>query len=228
MPTDTMRGTNGKSTSTGQSPERLQDAASGVMDQAARTATTQASMTMTKAGDTLDQVARAVRESGTQLRQDRPEIAGFTDTVADRVEQASMYLRQHDAQDLFAEAERFARRQPALVVGGGLVAGLILGRILRSGAEPGTRQFAGQYGYGSTGWYPESTAGSSPGAGYGTGYGGTYDRTATVGSTGSTGSTGSVSGSLAATDAAANMSTGDDDTSTLGRPTSGTAKSTTS
>src|SRR5829696_1281131 len=177
MPTETMQGSaNGTSTSTNQAPERLAEAATGILDQAGRTATSQASATMTRAGETLEQVARAVRESGTQLRQDRPEIAGIADTVAERVEQASTYLREHDAQEVFAEAERFARRQPALVVGGGLAIGLVIGRLLRSGAEGSSGYMSQSGARGSSRWYPESSAATNPGSSYGTGYGGTDDR----------------------------------------------------
>ena len=171
MTTDTMhRSGNGSAPSQGQAPERLADAASGLLDQAGRTATTQASRTMDRAGETLEQVARVVRDSGNQLRQDRPEIAGVVDTVAERVEQASTYLREHDAQQVIGEVERFARRQPALVVGGGLVVGLLAGRLLRSGAEPMTNGSSSrQFAQGSSSW----PTGSTPGSGYGTGYGAT-------------------------------------------------------
>jgi len=194
MQTDSIQtSSNGNGTSQSSSPERLQDAASGILDQAGRTAETQASKTMDKASETLEQVARAVRESGNQLRTERPEIAGFADTAAQRVEQASTYLRQHDAREVVAEAERIARRQPVLVVGGGLLLGLALGRFLRSGAEPMNNTTGRQFGAGgATGWsggtadqYPTEYAGStlssrsagassSPSSGYGTGYGASY------------------------------------------------------
>ena len=215
MPSDTMQTSNGGMGSTGQSPERLTQAASGVLDQAGRTAETQASRTMDKAGEALDQVARAVRDSGNQLRQERPEIAGIADTAAEKVEQVSAYLREHDAREVFSEAERFARRQPALVVGGGLALGLVIGRLLRSGAEP--QQGQGSQGYdqgqggmrgymsggsadatGQSGWYGGTNGGSTPGNGYGTGYGTAYDA--------GTGGLGDTADNLAATDAAAGSS----------------------
>lgn len=150
--------------------DRLQDAAGGLLDQAGRTAESQASWTMTKAGDTLDEVARAVRDAGSGLRQDRPEIAGFADTAAERVEEAARYLRVHDASDLIDEATRFARQQPVVVVGGFLLAGLALGRLLKSGST------ASRYGYGMTGDYRGTgyRSGSDYGTGYGSDYGTTY------------------------------------------------------
>ncbi|HET7472166.1 MAG TPA: hypothetical protein VFJ71_03475 [Candidatus Limnocylindrales bacterium] len=229
MPSDTTSVT--QSAATSHTPSRLGDAAGDVLDQAGRTAERQASTAMTKAGDTLDQVARAVRDSGDQLRTDRPEIANVADTAAQRVEEIATYLRAHDAREILDEAERIARRQPALVVGGGLLLGLIAGRLLRSGAEPTTSNGSAQYwsggaGSGSgahgeasyrgaSGWSGGGSsdvsssrpAGSSmPTSGYGTGYGATYD--STVDDVPST-----AAGNLAATDAAATDAAATDSTS---------------
>jgi ElaB/YqjD/DUF883 family membrane-anchored ribosome-binding protein len=205
MTTDTtQRSTNGSSASSS-SPARLQEAASGVADSAGQAAQTQASMAMDRAGEALEQVAQAIRDTGNQLRQERPEIAGIAETGAQRVDQLSMYLRQHDARALIDDAEQFARRQPAVVIGGGLALGLLVGRLLRSGAEPMTGSGQGwQSGYTSgrsaTAWTGTGTAGASSTAGtgygtsYGTDYGTSYGQTAgTTGmSTAGAGQTGSV------------------------------------
>jgi hypothetical protein len=211
------------STDQSQSPERLTQAASGIVDQAGRTAERQASLGMDKAGDTLEQVARAVRDSGSQIRDQQPQIADAAEFAAQRVEGVATYLRDHDAREIVAEAERIARRQPALVIGGGLVLGLLAGRLLRSGAEPGSGQTNGAGWTGDSGSY-QGTAGwsggsssdvrsgngygartgsistgaagtSSPSTAYGTGYGGSYE-------TSSTGTPESTAENLAATDAA--------------------------
>jgi ElaB/YqjD/DUF883 family membrane-anchored ribosome-binding protein len=203
MTTDTtQRSTDGSSPS---SPARLQEAAGGIADSASHAAESQASMAMDRAGDALEQVAQAIRDTGNQLRQQRPEIAAVADTGAQRIDQLSTYLRQHDARDLVDDAERFARQQPAVVIGGGLALGLILGRLLRSGAEPmaGDRDTwqSGTNGSGrSTTAWTGGTAGSSStaGTGYGTSYGTEYGTgyADTAGTTGSrmagAGQTGSV------------------------------------
>jgi len=185
MTTDTMqRSATGSTTS---SPARLQEAASDIAESAGQAAQTQASAAMQRAGDTLEQVATAVRDTGNQLRGDQPQIAGIADTAAQRIDQLATYIRERDAAAMIDDAERFARRQPAIVIGGGLALGLIVGRLLRSGAEPmdagaGWRSgtagrssaWNGNGGSGSrTGWTGTGRAGSSstPGTGYGTSFG---------------------------------------------------------
>jgi ElaB/YqjD/DUF883 family membrane-anchored ribosome-binding protein len=121
---------------TQQQGDRLQQAANGLADQATRTAEAQASNMMTKAGETLEQVARTIRDAGEGIRDERPEIAGIADTTAQRMQDASMYLREHEAREVIESAQDYARRQPAIVVAGGLALGLLVGRFLRSGAPP--------------------------------------------------------------------------------------------
>jgi ElaB/YqjD/DUF883 family membrane-anchored ribosome-binding protein len=167
---------------------------------------------MNRAGETLEQVAQAIRDTGNQIRQQSPEIAGIADTGAQRVDDLSMYLRQHDARDILDDAEQFARRQPALVLGGGLVVGLVLGRLLRSGAEPQTGDDRRWSGYasrsawtgsdsGAAGWAgSSSTPGSGYGSSYGTDYGSGYAGASTPGTVG-------TADELGYTDAVADQST---------------------
>src|SRR3954468_826976 len=163
------------------SGDRLQEAASGIADQATRTAEAQATNTMSKAGDALQQIAQAIRDGSQQLREQRPEFAGVADTAAQKVDEASTYLKEHDAGEVASYVQDWARRQPAMVVVGGLGLGLLVGRFLRSGSSGS--QFGGSYNqsYGS---------GYTAGRNYADTYSGTgasgYDAAAT-GSMGSTG-----------------------------------------
>jgi len=134
MTTDATQRSTGRSTTS--SPARLQEAASDIADSAGQAAQTQASAAMQRAGETLEQVATAVRDASNQMRSDQPQIAGIAETAAQRIDQLATYVRERDARELMDDAEQFARRQPAIVIGGGLAIGLIVGRLLRSGAEP--------------------------------------------------------------------------------------------
>lgn len=128
--------------------DQLQEAASGLLNQAARTADAQASTTMTRVGETLTQVAQAINDAAGGMRESQPQIAGFAETAATKVDETATYLREHDASEVLDAVQQAARRQPALVVGGGLVLGLLVGRFLRTGAtatQAASRPGAGSY-----------------------------------------------------------------------------------
>jgi hypothetical protein len=181
---DTGRTMNGGT----QGDDKLGQAASNLADQASRTAEAKASSTMQKASDTLQQFAEAVRGAGDGMREQQPAIAGAADTAAQRVEEFSSYLREHDAREVLETVQREARRQPALVIGGGLALGLLVGRFLRSGS-PGNEQRSGADRF-ALGSGPQSYARDAYG----------YERTSTTGYVGGTGMPGSALGSTADAD----------------------------
>ena len=183
------RAGNGAPGQTGQ----LQEAASGLLNQAARTADAQASTTMTRVGETLTQVAQAINDAAGGMRDAQPQIAGFVETAATKVDETATYLREHDASEVLDAVQQTARRQPALVVGGGLILGLLVGRFLRTGAT--ATQATDRIGSGSDGGRTYATGA--------TGYGlSGYDATATeVRGEGATAIAASDAGADLATDA---------------------------
>jgi hypothetical protein len=214
MEADATRGVGANGATSG--GQQLQGAATGLIDQATRTAEAQASTTMTRAGDTLQTFANAIRDASSGMREEQPDVAGLVGTAADRVEEAAMYLRDHGAREALDNAQRLARTQPALVVGGALVAGVVLGRLLRSGASAvqADQRSMPMHGARTTGFIGADADARMPG--YGSpGYGARG-----YGSTGSAGYAGSAYGAdaessmsdeLVATDLAADGSLGDAD-----------------
>ena len=84
-------------------------------------------------------IADALRRTTEHLRsEDQQRIAGLTDTVARQVEQVAEYLRSKDARAMRQDLENLARRQPALMIGGALVLGLIGARFLKSSERRGS------------------------------------------------------------------------------------------
>jgi hypothetical protein len=83
--------------------------------------------------DQFGTIAEALRRTTEHLRsEDQQRIAGLTETVARQVDQVANYLRNKDAAAMRADLESLARRQPAIVLGGALVLGLIGARFLKS------------------------------------------------------------------------------------------------
>ncbi len=98
--------------------------------------------------DQFGTIADALRRTTEHLRsEDQQRIAGLTETVARQVEQVADYLRSKDAAAMRNDLENLARRQPALMLGGALVLGLIGARFLKSSQrEKRLRQGSQDYG----------------------------------------------------------------------------------
>jgi hypothetical protein len=119
-----------------QAQEKVGEVAGKVKEQAS----SQISSQKDKAAESLGNVADAIRQTGEQLRQNEKAapVAQYTDQLAQGVEMVSNYLRSKSLPDIVGEVERFARREPALFLGGALTIGLLAGRFLRSSGSSGS------------------------------------------------------------------------------------------
>ncbi len=89
-----------------------------------------------RAADRVDGIAEAARTGSQTLRdRDQESAADVADAVADRAGAASRYLRDHEVGEMRADAERFARRNPWVFLGGSFVAGVLIGRFLRASSD---------------------------------------------------------------------------------------------
>jgi hypothetical protein len=154
-------GSSGTERSSGGGGDRLQEAASNVADRVGGTAQQQLDTGLSRAGDVLEQVATAVRHTGQDLRDEQPQIASIADTAASQVDRAAQYLRETDLQGIVGRAERFARQQPAIFVGGALMLGLVAARFLKASPSGASGSYQGYgAGYrGTTDSWPANQAG---------------------------------------------------------------------
>ena len=121
----------------------VQDAASSTQDKAmelrsrgADQLRQQLDMRTTDAGRQAQEVARAIRHSGEQLRSDgKSQAAGITEGAAERVEQFGQYLERVNGNELMDDAERFVRQRPWMVAGLALFAGLAASRMMKASSE---------------------------------------------------------------------------------------------
>jgi vacuolar-type H+-ATPase subunit E/Vma4 len=125
---------------TGQVRETVENAAGQakekageLVDEGRRQVRSQAEGQKNQATRQLGQIRSALNETAGNLRQrDQNAIAGVIDGAADRVETVSRYLQTHTVSDLISEAENFARREPALFIGGAMMLGVFASRFLKS------------------------------------------------------------------------------------------------
>lgn len=88
----------------------------------------------------LSSVADSIRQVGENLRgaDDENAIAQTTarygETLAEKIESFSGYVENATIKDLAREAEDFARKQPALFIGGAFLVGILAARFLKTSA----------------------------------------------------------------------------------------------
>ncbi|MES2522106.1 MAG: hypothetical protein V4617_05345 [Gemmatimonadota bacterium] len=151
----------------------------------------------TRAADTLQQVARTLMQQDEQG--DNP-ASPYMNKAGEQVQRFADYLQNADMRQMMTGAEQFARRQPAVFLGGAFALGVIAARFFKSTPD---RNAYGDGGYGmnasmydrerSLSSYREPGYGASGGYDASGGYGGT---TGSYGSTGAAGGAGGAGGTV--------------------------------
>ncbi len=132
--------------------------ATGLMDQIKTTASDAYGTATSKATEKIEEqksnlssglssVADNIRKLGDNLTEsDTPDgfskvAAQYSGSAADKIEQAAQYFDRHDLHAMFQDAENFARRNPAVILGGAFALGFLAARFLKS-SQPGARSAA--------------------------------------------------------------------------------------
>jgi hypothetical protein len=116
----------------GQAQEKAQEAAG----QAKSRARDEIDRRSTDAGEQVSTTAQDLRSVGDTLReQGKDTPARIADQAADRAERLGGYLKESDADRILNDVEDFARRQPWVVVAGGLAVGFMAARFLKASSS---------------------------------------------------------------------------------------------
>ena len=119
------------------------EATNNATSQARNVAMSQLSSQKGRAAETARVVAQSLHEAGRSLEQGNQGMVGqYAHQAAQQLEGLSRAIDQKQPDELLAEAEAFARRQPALFLGLAFAGGLLAARFLKSsgrGASLGDR-----------------------------------------------------------------------------------------
>jgi len=91
----------------------------------------------------LNSIADGIRRAGDSLAQtpDQNPItehsARYANTAAQKLQQAARYFETNDFRQMRRDTENFARRNPALFLGGAFVLGMLAARFLKSSPKSG-------------------------------------------------------------------------------------------
>jgi hypothetical protein len=90
----------------------------------------------TQAGEKVSSTASDLHSVGEELRNQGKETpAKLADQAAERTERIGDYLTNADGDKLLSDVEDFGRRQPWVVLGGGLLLGLAASRFLKASSS---------------------------------------------------------------------------------------------
>jgi hypothetical protein len=155
----------------GTAQQKVSETASVAKDQAMRTATRvgeQAKNTvdarMSDVAQELGSVADVVRQTTHEVGGENQTFAHYGDRIAEQIEGVSSYLDEHSIDDVLSDVQNFARRQPAVFLGGAFMLGIMVGRFLRSSES---RRFR----YDESGYNYDQSGSDYPTTGRTTGYG---------------------------------------------------------
>jgi hypothetical protein len=88
-----------------------------------------------RAADGLGGIANVIRNAGNELRTENEALASYVDAASDQLRRFADQIREKGVADMLDDVHSFARRRPALFVGGAFLVGLGIARFLKSSAE---------------------------------------------------------------------------------------------
>lgn len=145
-----------------QTADQAKDKAGELAGQAREQIDSQLASQKDRVAEGLGSVAQALRQTGDGLRErDQHGLTGYVERAADQVESLSSYLRERDMGRMVDDVERYARREPALFLGGAFVLGLLGARFLKA-SRPQPRYDDSYYGTSSAYEYRRPAYGDYP------------------------------------------------------------------
>jgi hypothetical protein len=124
-----------------------QTQSAGLMNKLKEGAVSQLNTQKDRATQGIGSVASAVRQSTQKLRDERHEtIAQYVEQAATELDRFASNLKNKDAPALLDDAQRFARRNPAVFIGAAFAIGIAAARFLKSSGDGATDSRRGDYG----------------------------------------------------------------------------------
>jgi hypothetical protein len=123
----------------GQVAVQAKDAGMQMAGDARRAAEEQINNRSTMAGERVGLAASDARDIAEHLRgKGREAPAKVADQAADRMERFAKYLQDADADRIMSDIRRVGREQPAVIVAGAAVVGVLIGRVVKASNPDGS------------------------------------------------------------------------------------------
>ncbi len=119
----------------GTTTEKIRRTAGQAADRAKQKVAQVADEQKDAAADKIGGYGSRLRDTARSAEAEDPNIAHFANEAADRLESVANYVRDADITRLKEDAVVAARRHPALFMGGMLVAGLVIGNLVKASVQ---------------------------------------------------------------------------------------------
>ena len=90
-----------------------------------------------RAADGLGGIADVFRSAGNELRNENETLASYVDMASDQMKRFADNIRERGVADMLDDVHAFARRRPALFIGGAFLIGLGIARFLKASSDRG-------------------------------------------------------------------------------------------
>ena len=107
---------------------------SGLMDTIREQASSRLSSQKARAAEGFGGVVDAVRQTGQQLRDKNPALAGYAESAAAQLERWASDFRSKDVSVMVDDVKRFAQQRPVMFLGAAVALGVIAARLMKSAA----------------------------------------------------------------------------------------------
>lgn len=114
-----------------------ESASSGLLGGIQQRVTSRVDEQKNRAADGLGGIADVIRTASDELRSENEALASYVDMAGDQMRRFADQIRQRGVADMMDDVSQFARRRPALFIGGAFLVGLGIARFLKSSADRG-------------------------------------------------------------------------------------------
>ena len=90
-----------------------------------------------RAADGLGGIADVFRTAGNELRNENETLAQYVDMASDQLRRFADTIRQRGVNDMMNDVNQFARRNPAMFIGGAFLVGFGIARFMKASADRG-------------------------------------------------------------------------------------------
>ena len=112
-----------------------ESASSGLLGGIQQRVTSRVDEQKNRAADGLGGIADVIRNATDELRGENEVLASYVDMASDQMKRFADQIRERGVGDMMDDVGQFARRRPALFIGGAFLVGLGIARFLKSSAD---------------------------------------------------------------------------------------------